>query len=680
MSSRVTRFLACIALAAGVAPHANAERLLSAVAPAAKSVDRAALSAGVAPSSEVVLEALPASKLRAIREKNSRAGTRAVQVGIVRDVPDSMSSHSQALQWQPVAGGHAAQWRVRADTAQAIRVALDVRHVAEGVEARFSSASNGGETFGQRLGTGPAWSPLISGEEAIVELFAPSGVDPRGIDVSIGRIADHFANPALPDAIAKSQWLAAPCQVDLVCEAASDPVLERAGAASIKLNWIEGYSAFACSGTLLNAADHSLRPYVYTASHCINDQAAADSLVTFWFYEKASCGGEDTRPAVQLAGGAQLLVASDTYDASLLRLNRAPPAGAVFAGWDSTPPSLGESLVALHHANGEVTKVSHGTVVAPPPYPMFALAWTSGIVQGGSSGSGAFSRIDSPRADLLMRGGLSSANSSCSAPGSAFYSRLDQVWPLMAPYLSTSPDYANATGLWWNAGEPGWGLTLSQQGGILFGVLFTYADDGEPSWLVASDMRAQDGVFGGALYRMSASGATAVGRMQVALANANEATLEYSVDGKTTVAPISRQAFNGFPAVCTSSDGSRAKATTYQDLWWNPQQPGWGLGLAQQGEVMFATYFTYDAQGRATWLVASNVTRQSDGGFAGELYRTSAAVADAGVKSVKASAAGAIHLSFADGEHGVATFTIDGRTSTQKITRQVFGPSPPTCR
>jgi hypothetical protein len=379
---------------------------------------------------------------------------------------------------------------------------------------------------------------------------------------------------------------------------------------------------------------------------------------------------------VQLPGGAVLLAADATLDASLLRLNRAPPEGAVFAGWDSSAPPLGESLVALHHANGEVTKVSHGTVVDAPPYPRFALAWTSGIVQGGSSGSGAFSRAQGDRPDLLVRGGLSSANASCAAPGVGYYSRLDLAWPVLAPWLSVAPEHANATGLWWNAAEPGWGLTLNQQGDVAFGVLFTYAEDGRASWLVASSLRREDAAtFSGALYRASAVAVTPVGSMKVTLADANHAALEYSVDGRKRTQAITRQAFNGAASICVATRSSRAAATAYQDLWWDPADPGWGLAIAQQGDVLFATLFTYDAQGRDTWLVASNAARTGDGSYSGALYRTSAAEA-----RVKVSTAGEIRLAFADGEHATATFSIDGRSVTKKIARQVFGDSPPLCR
>ena len=36
----------------------------------------------------------------------------------------------------------------------------------------------------------------------------------------------------------------------------------------------------------------------------------------------------------------------------------------------------------------------------------------------------------------------------------------------------------------------------------------------------------------------------------------------------------------------------------FQGLWWNPDQSGWGINFAHQGDIIFATWFTYDAAGK----------------------------------------------------------------------------------
>ncbi len=50
-----------------------------------------------------------------------------------------------------------------------------------------------------------------------------------------------------------------------------------------------------------------------------------------------------------------------------------------------------------------------------------------------------------------------------------------------------SPD---PTGLWYDPAESGWGLTVAQQGGEAFAVLFLYDQAGRPTWYFASDLNA----------------------------------------------------------------------------------------------------------------------------------------------------------------------------------------------
>ena len=51
-----------------------------------------------------------------------------------------------------------------------------------------------------------------------------------------------------------------------------------------------------------------------------------------------------------------------------------------------------------------------------------------------------------------------------------------------------------------------------------------------------------------------------------------------------------------------------ARAGQYSDLWWNPQESGWGLNLVQQDETAFVTLFVYDAENRPTWYFAEGYT------------------------------------------------------------------------
>jgi len=42
----------------------------------------------------------------------------------------------------------------------------------------------------------------------------------------------------------------------------------------------------------------------------------------------------------------------------------------------------------------------------------------------------------------------------------------------------------------------------------------------------------------------------------------------------------------------------------YEGLWWasGGVEAGWGINFAHQGDVIFATWFTYDTDGSGLWL------------------------------------------------------------------------------
>lgn len=60
-------------------------------------------------------------------------------------------------------------------------------------------------------------------------------------------------------------------------------------------------------------------------------------------------------------------------------------------------------------------------------------------------------------------------------------------------------------------------------------------------------------------------------------------------------------------ALATGVASLPAQALDLEGLWFDPAIPGRGLSLHEQGGVLFATLYTYDATGRGTWYVASDV-------------------------------------------------------------------------
>ena len=147
------------------------------------------------------------------------------------------------------------------------------------------------------------------------------------------------------------------------------------------------------------------------------------------------------------------------------------------------------------------------------------------------------------------------------------------------------------SGLWWNPNESGWGIHFTRRRNIVFATWYTYDAAGNPKWYVASNcaMPAETtgtvGTCTGALYEVngptffgttfnsSAVNLTTAGSLQVAFEGANNASFTYAVAGQgRTVALVRQQFAPGAPP-----------GVDYTDLWWNPNESGWGIAVTQRG-------------------------------------------------------------------------------------------------
>lgn len=123
----------------------------------------------------------------------------------------------------------------------------------------------------------------------------------------------------------------------------------------------------------------------------------------------------------------------------------------------------------------------------------------------------------------------------------------------------------------------------------------------------------------------------------------------------------------------------------YQGLWWNApagSESGWGMNIAHQADIIFATWFTYDAAGRAWWLSMTANLASGGNKFVGTLYKTSGPPFNAtpfDPAQVVPVAVGTGALTFTSADTGTFAFTVNGINRSKSITRQVFGPLP-TCR
>jgi hypothetical protein len=121
--------------------------------------------------------------------------------------------------------------------------------------------------------------------------------------------------------------------------------------------------------------------------------------------------------------------------------------------------------------------------------------------------------------------------------------------------------------------------------------------------------------------------------------------------------------------------------TNYEGLWWNAppgSESGWGINLAHQGNVIFATWFTYNFAGSAWWL-SMTANEIADNLYTGSLYQTNGPAFNAvpfDPAQVTAMQLGLGSLYFSDANNGTFTYMTGGITQTKHITREVFGPLP----
>ncbi len=253
---------------------------------------------------------------------------------------------------------------------------------------------------------------------------------------------------------------------------------------------------------------------------------------------------------------------------------------------------------------------------------------------------------------------------------------------------------ANYQGLWWNPpAEAGWGINFAHQGDVIFATWFTYDKAGEPWWLIAELRKTAAGSYAGNVATVTGPAfnaqpfdpgkvaETAVGTLAVTFASATQGSLTYTVNGVTQTKTISKQVFGADPTCVWGQQANLAAATNYQDLWWNPAEAGWGVNFTHQGDVIFATWFTYDGAGKPWWLIAE--LRQTGAGVYGGKVSTvkgpafDAVPFDAG--KVVETVVGEATVSFADGNHGSFAYTVNGTTQAKAVTRQVFAAPGTVC-
>jgi hypothetical protein len=117
--------------------------------------------------------------------------------------------------------------------------------------------------------------------------------------------------------------------------------------------------------------------------------------------------------------------------------------------------------------------------------------------------------------------------------------------------------------------------------------------------------------------------------------------------------------------------------TDMSDLWFNSSESGWGMNIAHQREIVFATLFVYGTDNRTRWYVAPDMS--TPGGpsptvFNGPLYETQGPFLGGpfNPNAVTVRQVGTARLTFSAVSRGTLVYTVDGVSVTKQIERQTF--------
>ncbi len=666
-------FLAFISVPATAQMAARVADVAPAVAPQfrAPALPAPLLSSLAAPSQKVAAGAEePAGRMR---------------VGTVRPLPKALASAT----WHAADGGFVSRFTARSEGAEGLRVKLALNAVPGPMELRAQGRDGRIEVMPLDPYAGPeAWTPWTPGNTQLIEVFSAVEPSPGAV------LVESLLHLDMSSPFAKA---AGSCTISTSCST-GDPAIDIAMAerkkSVMRLAFVDGGSGYVCTGTLINT---ELFPaaYVLTASHCIDNAASAASLTTLWFYETLECNLPTVAPTqVQVSGGAQLVFSNYNVDSTLLRLNLPTPAGAVYAGWDPLRLAPGAPIVSISHPTGDTSRVALGAIsreyrIVGRPQDMYGVRFASGIIQGGSSGSGLFTLSGGA---LLLRGILTGTTvrneggmSCTNLNEEALYSRFEVFEPQIKGYITASGRAADdAPNRFQDLASTPTGTPLEQlpEGLAFNGKRVDYVGDvdvykftiGATSWVTLyTDGPNIDTV--GTLLDASGSALEAEDDAQ---RGDNHFGITRRLDPGVYYVQVTHWEADG-----TGPYNLKLQASTvdknYTDLWWNDTESGWGINFNHQGNILFGTLFTYDRDGRPLWLVMSNGARQADGSFRGELYRTTGPAFNA-VPFTGAAAipVGTMSVAFPTLDTGTLTYTYEGTEVMKAIKRQAFA-TPPTC-
>ncbi len=374
--------------------------------------------------------------------------------GIVRELGDAAFStaNGSALRTAGPNGEDVWTMAVRSPGASGLRIHFAEFDVGRGTALVYAENQNGLVVRGPYKAKGPNgrgdfWTSSLPGETAYIEV---TGVE--NPVVTVGEIVHFDRHPAGINAqdVADIAGLLS-CHVDANCFSSDNFGRDATG----QMNFNVGTGSFVCSGTLMNDFDgDTFVPHFLTAFHCLSTQASVNTLEVVWRWESASCGGAlpDYFSLPRNDGGTLIATNSTNSgnDMTFIRLDG--PVQTAQAGL--TTGGLPSTFTGYHHPSGSwkrgTTMFENSIVTCSgrPTSDYHYVEQSSGVTEGGSSGSAIFDGSDRVMGQLFgvccpssHSTGCGTGNSCCLSGCSNrdeynnVYGKMSVTWPLIERWL-----------------------------------------------------------------------------------------------------------------------------------------------------------------------------------------------------------------------------------------------------
>ncbi len=385
-------------------------------------------------------------------EQKRKNNDKFLRIGVVRPLPTPLDPLSDSALYA-VSEGYIRVAGVVSEGAVAVRVHFKEMSLPPGARVFVYSPTDPNEFYGPYVGRaatedGSFWTPAIHGDTAVIEYFTPGKNNSLQTPFKVLSIAHVYKDITVQSA-------AGSCELEV--NADWQNVAKSVG----RVDFVSNNFVGLCTGTLLNNQTNDQTPYFLTANHCISTPTEAQSAVVYWNYNT----GDEPPGGTPSTAGANLLATGAPSDFTLLLLTGPVPGGLFFSGWNSAAFNGSAAGTGIHHPQGSHKRISFGTARQPnagnclPGKPCLRVDWSSGVTEGGSSGSGLWMGNPSDQGGPRLIGTLSGGQSACGlAPANNWdvYGRFSDDYPSIASFLEaqtcvtslslSSQDFSNSGG------------------------------------------------------------------------------------------------------------------------------------------------------------------------------------------------------------------------------------------